>query len=112
MKAGFGTEEPMFGANLAESGNLRVKSFNSARAIRPAYANTTPKRETPSSLSPSANSVGNGRNPQDFGCNTVIIGVSLTDLRFEILVIVTQSKIKNQKFVPLLLIVNSFHWEK
>ncbi|QFS46666.1 hypothetical protein GXM_04147 [Nostoc sphaeroides CCNUC1] len=39
-------------------------------------------RETPSSLSPSANSVGNGGNPQDFGCNTVIIGVSLIDLRF------------------------------
>ncbi|MCL6754191.1 hypothetical protein KBT16_25720 [Nostoc sp. CCCryo 231-06] len=53
-------------------------------------------RETPSSLSPSANSVGNGRNPQDFGCNTVIIGVSLIDLRFEILVIATQSKIQNR----------------
>ncbi len=82
----------MFGANLAESGNLRVRSFNSGLS--------TPKRETPSSLSPSANSVGNGRNPQEFGCNTVIIGVSLTDLRFEILVIVTQSKIQNPKFVP------------
>lgn len=82
----------MFGANLAESGNLRVKSFNSPLS--------TPKRETPSSLSPSANSVGNGRNPQDFGCNTVIIGVSLTDLKFEILVIVTQSKIQNRSTEP------------
>jgi len=26
MKAGFGTEEPIFGANLAESGNFRVKT--------------------------------------------------------------------------------------
>ena len=51
-----GAEEPMFGANLS-------------------------LRKTPSSLSPSANSVGNGRNTQDLAFTAVVLGGLLADCR-------------------------------